>query len=392
MRIAIVETAPQGGLLHYSVQLADALAERGHEVDMIATRGHELERHSGAATMRDVLARQPRFATLPRPGIGYVVRRGRIALRLVRAWARVAWEARTRHYDVVIVDSDLGLSLVAAACAALAAAPGGPAIANVCHNVRPYNRGAGDDLHSSSPLLMRLLRAFYARVDLVFVHGERSRREFEATWPPARLAEIPHGDERMFGDEPPPPADEERVLFFGDWRKVKGLPLLMEAFDELASRRPSARLTIAGTAAPADFDPDVVRGWARGHDGRVLLVDEYVPVEDVAAVFGSARVVATPYLVAYQSGVVHLAMTMARAVVATDVGDLPSAVADGETGIVVPPEDAPALAAALERLLADRELAERYGAAGRRRAVEGSGWEAVAERAEAALQAALARG
>ena len=42
--------------------------------------------------------------------------------------------------------------------------------------------------------------------------------------------------------------------------------------------------------------------------------------------FARARVVATPYVVGYQSGVIHLAMTMGRAVVTSDVGDLPDAV------------------------------------------------------------------
>ena len=94
---------------------------------------------------------------------------------------------------------------------------------------------------------------------------------------------------------------------------------------------------------------------------------------------------AAPYLAGSQSGVVHLAMTMGRAVVASDVGELPETVIDGETGIIVPSGDVEALAAALEGLLADPELAERLGAAGRRRALEEYGWERVAERVEAAL-------
>ena len=80
-------------------------------------------------------------------------------------------------------------------------------------------------------------------------------------------------------------------------------------------------------------------------------------------------------------------MTMGRAVVTSDVGDLATAVGDGQAGLVVPPGDPQALADALERLLADRELAERLGAEGRRRMTTGSSWDAVAEKVEAALQA-----
>jgi glycosyltransferase involved in cell wall biosynthesis len=258
-------------------------------------------------------------------------------------------------------------------------------IGDVCHNVRPFNTQGGD-IYAAVGWTHRLLASVYSRLDVVFVHGENSREEFEQAWPPANLAVIPHGDERIFADEPPPPSDEERVLFFGDLRKNKGLFVLKEAFDLLAARRPDARLTIAGTPAHADLDIDPILQWAAEKDGHVEVIDRYVPLDDVPAIFGRARVVATPYLAGWQSGVIHLAMTMGRAVVTSDVGDLASAVGDGDAGLIVPPNDPEALAGALERVLADRELAERLGAEGRRRATTGSSWDTVAEKVEAALR------
>ena len=374
-----------GGLLHYAVQLADGLAGRGHQVELLAPRGNELSSHDGEADMRAVLAPPIRTVDQPRSRVGYFLRRAGIAARLTRAWLRINVEARTRGYDAMIVAEDLALTLSALTVGLLTVGPRRPAIAAVCHNVRPFNRWAGEELFESSAASLGPLRRVYPRLDVVFVHGERSLEEFREVWPPARLAVIPHGDERIFGDEAPPPSGEERILFFGDWRKVKGLDVLREAFDLLAARRPSARLTIAGTPAPADLDPQTVHDWAARHDGRVTVIDRYVPVEEVPALFGQARVVATPYLVGYQSGVVHLAQTMARAVVASDVGDLGSAVRDGETGRLIPPGEAGVLADALEELLADPELSERLGEAGRRRVTTGSSWETVAERVEAAL-------
>jgi glycosyltransferase involved in cell wall biosynthesis len=225
----------------------------------------------------------------------------------------------------------------------------------------------------------------YPRFDLVFVHGEQARAEFETVWPPAHLAVIPHGDERIFAEHPPPPSPDEHILFFGDLRKNKGLTVLMEAFDIVAQRRPGASLTIAGTPAPADFDPAPMLEWARGHGDRVQVIDRYVPVEEVPALFARARVIATPYLAGYQSGVLHLAMTMGRAVVTSDVGDLGTAVGFGEAGLVVPSGDVDALAETLERVIADPELAAKLGEGGRRRTTGASSWEAVAEKAEAAL-------
>jgi glycosyltransferase involved in cell wall biosynthesis len=64
-------------------------------------------------------------------------------------------------------------------------------------------------------------------------------------------------------------------------------------------------------------------------------------------------------------------------VVATDVPGVGTIVADGETGIVVPPDDLPALVAATERLLGDAELRSAMGIAARRRCVERFSLEAV---------------
>ena len=83
------------------------------------------------------------------------------------------------------------------------------------------------------------------------------------------------------------------------------------------------------------------------------------------------------------------AMAHARPVVATDVGGLRDLVVDGETGLVVPPRDPGALRAALERLLGDRALRRRLGAAGRMCAQERFSWHAVTDATLAAYADAI---
>jgi glycosyltransferase involved in cell wall biosynthesis len=273
---------------------------------------------------------------------------------------------------------------------ALTLLPKRPPVVLICHTAQPINRLRDDNMVGVPGVQRLILRRLFPRIRLICLHGGKSRAEFEAFWPAARLATIPHGDERLFADEPPPFSTEERILFFGNWREVKGIPILMEAFDLVAARRPHARLTLAGTPFPEEVDVPAVTAWASAHGDRVELIDRYLPVDEVPAVFARARVVVAPYLYAFQSGVVHLAMTMARPVVASDVGDLSAAVSDGETGLLVPPGDAAALAEALERLLADPGTAQRMGEAGRQRALSDSSWEAVAEQFDAAVSEALA--
>lgn len=387
MRLAIVETVDRGGLLHYAAQLADGLAAHGADVDLVVPAGHELEGHVSRARVRPVLLAVRGTGPQPRrPRL----RRARIALRLTASWAHIIMLARRHRYDVVIVNGDLHLWLPAAAALLLTHVPGRSLLVDVCHNARPFNRWGGSALENTSGLLHTLLRRLYPRFDLVVVHGERSVETFRETWPPSQIATIPHGDEGLFGDAPAP-AEEERILFFGDWRKVKGLDVLMEAFDRLAERRPSARLTIAGSPSEADYDPEAVRRWARGHGERVEVVDRYIPIEEVRALFARARVVTTPYLTGYQSGVLHLAKTMGRAVVTSDVGDLPDAVVDGSTGRVVASGDVAALTDALEQVIADPALADRWGAAAREHLAGNASWERVADQLQALLDELASR-
>ena len=71
------------------------------------------------------------------------------------------------------------------------------------------------------------------------------------------------------------------------------------------------------------------------------------------------------------------AMALGRPVVATAVGGTPELVADGETGLLVPPRDVAALTAALKRVLDDEGLRRRLGEAGKRRVAERFSSEAM---------------
>ncbi|HTZ87762.1 MAG TPA: glycosyltransferase family 4 protein [Solirubrobacteraceae bacterium] len=389
MRLAVIEPLPLGGLLHYSTQLADALAERGNDVDLIVARENELTRMSGPARRLELL---PPDAPPPPPEPSLTqrrLRRARTAARMTETWLRIAQAVRAPGHEAILLGGSFDMALTAAGGLLATRATRGVPIAHVCHNVRPFNRWGGANLYVESRPTLALLRRLYPSFDVVFVHGEHSLREYEQTWPrPKRLATIPHGDERLFGSEPPAPSEERRILFFGAWRKMKGLPLLMEAFDALAARDPSVRLTIAGPPVEDEGESERVLAWASERRERVEVLAGYVPIEDVPALFAQARVVVLPYLTVNQSGVVHLAMTMARAVVATAVGDLPEVVEDGHTGLLVPPGDVDALVDALAHVLGDSALAARLGEAGHARLSERAGWPEVAERVEHELRAA----
>lgn len=391
MRVAIIEPVPFGGLLHYATQLADALAERGHDVDLICARGNELADRTGAARRRYVLP-SGAAAHSGNPGrVRATLRRARTAWRLLRTWGRIVREVRFGKYDAVLLNGSLDMPLTAFGALMMTRFSGRTVTSHVCHNVRPFDRWGGGELFVGGGRTMKWLARAYPSFDLLFVHGDKALSEYRETYPPTQLVVIPHGDERIFSDDepPPPPSEEQRILFFGAWNKVKGLPVLMEAFDALVERRPQARLTIAGAPVPEEGQAALVLPWAEARNELVDVRPNYVPLDEVAALFASARVVAMPYLVGYQSGVVHLAMTMQRAVVASDIGDFSSIVQDGVTGLLVPAGDVPALVGALDSVLGDVALAARLGAAGRERVMTGSGWPVIAQKVEQTLQGAM---
>jgi glycosyltransferase involved in cell wall biosynthesis len=150
-------------------------------------------------------------------------------------------------------------------------------------------------------------------------------------------------------------ADPPEVLYAGRLSPEKGVLELVEAANEM-------NLVVAGD------------GPLRH---RVPMARGFVPPAELAKLYGRAAVVACP---SHREGfgVACLeAMAHGRPVVAGAVGGLLDLVVNGETGILVEPGNVPALRAALERLLADRELRRRMGEAGRNRAADHFSWAAV---------------
>ena len=87
------------------------------------------------------------------------------------------------------------------------------------------------------------------------------------------------------------------------------------------------------------------------------------PLADIPAFLGRLDVAVLPSRAEGMSNALLEYMAAGRPIVATAVGAAPDVIADGVHGLLVPPDDVPALAAALGRLLDDRELALRSGQA-----------------------------
>lgn len=155
-----------------------------------------------------------------------------------------------------------------------------------------------------------------------------------------------------------PAAEPPEVLYVGRLSPEKNIETLVEALADL-------RLVVAGDGPLRSLVPQALGAVPHAEVERLLERASLLVAPSEREGFGVAAAEA---------------MAFGRPVVAAAGGALLELVSDGETGLLVPPRDAPALRAAVERLLADAELRERLGSAARERARERFGWEAVIER------------
>ena len=167
-----------------------------------------------------------------------------------------------------------------------------------------------------------------------------------------------------------------RSLFFGLLRTSKGLDLLLRALPEIVERVPQARLVVAGDPLDA-VEPLRALVAELGVSERVEWRLGYVPDSEIPELMEQAAVVVLPYRKIESSGVLATALGHGRPVVVTDVGSLGDTVREFGAGLVVEPEDTAALAAACVSLLRDSQALARAHA-GAEAARKTLTWDAAA--------------
>jgi len=168
------------------------------------------------------------------------------------------------------------------------------------------------------------------------------------------------------------------VIFVGRITRQKGVPVLLRAASGLVAE---AQLVLcAGQPDTPELGAEVtelVDGLRASRSG-VIWIPEMLPKPEVIQLLSHATVFACPSI--YEPlGIVNLeAMACGTAVVASRTGGIPEVVADGQTGLLVPPGEPEALAGGLNALIRDPDRAAAMGQAGRKRAVAEFGWPAIA--------------
>ncbi|QHB99635.1 glycogen synthase [Epidermidibacterium keratini] len=275
------------------------------------------------------------------------------------------------------------------------------------HSLEPLRPWKAEQLGGGYRLSSWVERTAYEAADAVIAVSNGMRADILAAYPdidPDRVHTIYNGiDTSLYrpvaqrgvldriGVDPARPY----VTFVGRITRQKGVGHLLAAARDFD---PSVQLVLlAGAADTPELGREIddLMTTLRAERDGVFLVSEMLPREDVIEVLSHARVFICPSI--YEPlGIVNLeAMACQTAVVASDVGGIPEVVVNGETGLLVhydkrhPREFERGLATAANELIADPALCDEYGAAGRERAENDFGWDAIAAQVKALYEAVL---
>ncbi len=186
----------------------------------------------------------------------------------------------------------------------------------------------------------------------------------------------------QYGADP----DRPLVIFVGRITRQKGLPVLLRAAARLD---PDIQLLLcAGQPDTAELAAEVTGLVQHLRDSRsgVIWLSGMLARREVIQLLSHATAFVCPSL--YEPlGIVNLeAMACGTAVVASRVGGIPEVVADGQTGLLVPPGDPAALADAVNTLVSDHSMAASMGRRGRERAIAEFDWAGIAAQTVALYQ------
>jgi glycosyltransferase involved in cell wall biosynthesis len=206
--------------------------------------------------------------------------------------------------------------------------------------------------------------------DRVVVVSQAVGRHLRPSWLARRRVTVVHDGVAPRDTRPIalPGRGDPRVAFVGRLNRSKGYEIFVEAARRVGERNADVGFVVAGSPPQGEEwrqDDLTDRVEKSGLGGRIAVMG-YLP--DAPGLFDSVQIAVVPSLWPEGFGLVILeAMRSGCAIVATDHGGAPEIVENEISGLLVPPGDVEALAAAIGRLVTDETLRRRLGEAAERR-------------------------
>ncbi|MBZ5630067.1 MAG: glycosyltransferase family 4 protein [Acidobacteriia bacterium] len=347
------------------------------------TLSHALTRHGHDCTIAA-------FENLHRPNLEIVERAGtfQLPVQLVRCSGRLDWRAVSRLRRMMRqgnIDVVHAHGYKADVYAYLASRGTSAATVSTCHNW--IHQGLATAIYNRlDRLVLRRFDAIVAVSDTVanilgngggcgqkvrVINNGIDLSRFAAATPTLR---------EEFGADYHGPL----VGFVGRLSPEKGPQYLVRAAADVLRYRPDAKFVLVGSGPERERLQKAVASL--GIEGSVRFVGQRA---DMPSVYASLDVIVLPSVSEGLPLTILEALAAKRAVVASDVGGVPSIVIHEKTGLLVPPGDVPALAASIERLLDDACLRRQLGCSGYDLVKEHYSATTMAERYSAVYRDAL---
>ena len=156
--------------------------------------------------------------------------------------------------------------------------------------------------------------------------------------------------------------EDNVLLFFGFIRKYKGLDLLLDAFEKAVGQNKNLKLVIAGEPINKQLETEYRERIAQipGND-KIQFFSDYIPNDQIAPYFIASDIVALPYKNIYHSGLMHLAYSFGKPIIATSVGDFSETIEQGKNGFILKKNDATNLAKTIISAFADKNKLKKMG-------------------------------
>ena len=266
------------------------------------------------------------------------------------------------------------------------------------HSLEPLRPWKAEQLGGGYALSMYCERTAIEAADAVIAVSSAVRQDVLSCYPavnPDRVHVIHNGiDPEIYKPQPSEETltrfgiDKTKPFAFFNGRitRQKGLPLLLAAALKTDPRHQLVIVASSPDTPELAAEVNALAERVRKERGNLIWIDHFISLEDLIHLHSSASLFVCPSIYEPFGLVILEAMACESAVVASRVGGIPEIVVEGETGYLVDysPDDTEAfttaLAARIDDVMSDPELATKMGKAGRKRAVEQFGWPKIAAR------------
>jgi len=228
---------------------------------------------------------------------------------------------------------------------------------------------------------LTMQRLVSRRIDRVIAVSHSSagetRRGFKI--PEDKLRVVYNGiDSELFKRDESVPKEPNSLIVVRAAGQIKGLSYLLKAL-QLLKNDTEVKLTVVGNASPdGQYPLGLVKEY--GLEDRVRFTGK-IGAKELVKRYSAAEIAVVPSLYEGFGFPAAEAMSCKVPLVVTKAGALPEVAGeDGEAGMLVPPADSDALAAAIKRLVSDELLRRKMGEAGRKRVESNFTWEKAAKR------------